>query len=138
MINDRYLLVSRRPKSKKLQTTQWEIYSTLKSTTMASIPSAPAPKNGLGYHRILSPSAGIRVSLLCLGTMDFGEAWQGFMGECSQETAFGILDHFYENEGNFIDTANNHRQEESEKWIGEWMNSRGVRDHMVVAMKAGP
>jgi aryl-alcohol dehydrogenase-like predicted oxidoreductase len=25
---------------------------------------------------------------------------------------------------------------ESEKWIGEWMESRGVRDQMVVATKA--
>jgi len=57
------------------------------------------------------------------------------MGECSKETAFEILDHFYENGGNFIDTANNYQQEESEKWIGEWMESRGVRDQMVVATK---
>ena len=93
------------------------------------------PRNGLGYHRILSPSAGIRVSPLCLGSMNFGEAWKGFMGECSKETAFEILDHFYDNGGNFIDTANNYQQEESEKWIGEWMESRGVRDQMVVATK---
>ena len=96
------------------------------------------PRNGLGYHRILSPSAGIRVSPLCLGSMNFGEAWKGFMGECSKETAFEILDHFYDNGGNFIDTANNYQQEESEKWIGEWMESRGVRDQMVVATKVGP
>lgn len=94
-----------------------------------------SPNNGLGYHRILSPSAGIRVSPLCLGTMNFGEAWKGFMGECGKETAFEIMDHFYENGGNFIDTANNYQQEESEKWIGEWMESRSVRDQMVVATK---
>jgi len=58
------------------------------------------------------------------------------MGECSKETTFEILDHFYANGGNFIDTANNYQQEESEKWIGEWMESRGVRDQMVVATKA--
>jgi aryl-alcohol dehydrogenase-like predicted oxidoreductase len=96
------------------------------------------PKNGLGYHRILSPSASIRVSPLCLGTMNFGEAWKGFMGECSKETTFEILDHFYENGGNFIDTANNYQQEESESWIGEWMEIRGVRDQMVVATKVMP
>jgi aryl-alcohol dehydrogenase-like predicted oxidoreductase len=97
-----------------------------------------SPKNGLGYYRILSPSAGIRVSPLFMGSLNFGEAWKGFMGECNKQTTFEILDHFYENGGNFIDTANNHQQEESEKWIGEWMESRGVRDRMVVATKVGP
>jgi aryl-alcohol dehydrogenase-like predicted oxidoreductase len=100
-----------------------------------SFNQAPKPKTNLGYHRILSPSAGLRVSPLCLGAMNFGEAWKGFMGECDKETTFGILDHFYENGGNFIDTANNYQNEESEKWIGEWMEDRGVRDEMVIATK---
>jgi aryl-alcohol dehydrogenase-like predicted oxidoreductase len=81
------------------------------------------------------PALAYVVSPLCLGSMNFGEAWKGFMGECSKETAFKILDHFYDNGDNFIDTANNYQQEESEKWIGEWMESRGVRDQMVVATK---
>jgi aryl-alcohol dehydrogenase-like predicted oxidoreductase len=29
------------------------------------------------------------------------------MGECSKETAFGMLDYFWENGGNFIDTYSN-------------------------------
>jgi len=57
------------------------------------------------------------------------------MGECDKETTFGILDHFCDNGGNFIDTANNYQNEESEKWIGEWMEDRGVRDQMVIATK---
>jgi aryl-alcohol dehydrogenase-like predicted oxidoreductase len=36
--------------------------------------------------------------------MNFGEAWKGFLGECSKETAFQMMDHFYEQGGNFIDT----------------------------------
>lgn len=44
------------------------------STKMAFNPLA-TPKNGLGYHRILAPTAGVRVSPLCLGAMNFGEAW---------------------------------------------------------------
>jgi len=96
---------------------------------------APKPKTNLGYHRILAPSAGLRVSPLCLGAMNFGDAWKGFMGECDKEATFGILDHFYENGGNFIDTANNYQNGESERWIGEWMEERGVRDQMVVATK---
>ncbi|KAK8219303.1 hypothetical protein M8818_001037 [Zalaria obscura] len=95
----------------------------------------PEPKTALGYHRILSPTAAVRVSPLCLGAMNFGEAWKGMMGECSKETVFEILDYFYSQGGNFIDTANNYQNEESELWIGEWLEKRGVRDQMVIATK---
>lgn len=37
--------------------------------------------------------------------------------------------------GNFIDTANNYQGEESETWLGEWMQQRKNRDEMVVATK---
>lgn len=40
-------------------------------------------------------------------------------GECSKETAFEILDHFYNNGGNFIDTANAYQHEQSEVWLGK-------------------
>ncbi|KAK6427135.1 hypothetical protein LTR95_016027, partial [Oleoguttula sp. CCFEE 5521] len=96
---------------------------------------APLPKTALGYHRILSPTAGVRVSPLCLGAMNFGDAWKGFMGECDKKTTFEILDFFHESGGNFIDTANNYQNQESEQWIGEWMEERGVRDEIVLATK---
>ncbi|KAL8916456.1 MAG: hypothetical protein Q9172_006300 [Xanthocarpia lactea] len=102
---------------------------------MSVFPLAPKPKSLLGFHRILSPTAGVRVSPLCLGGMNFGEAWKQFMGECSKETVFEILDFFYENGGNFIDTSNNYQSEESETWIGEWMAKRQNRDEMVIATK---
>lgn len=74
------------------------------------------------------------------------------LGECDKETSFKILDTFYENGGNFIDTyvlsslptellqliprrANNYQNEDSEAWLGEWMESRGVRDQIVLATK---
>ena len=57
------------------------------------------------------------------------------MGECSKDTAFDMLDFFHSQGGNFIDTANNYQNEESEMWVGEWMKSRGVRDQMVIATK---
>ena len=93
------------------------------------------PKSLLGRHRILSPSAGVRVSPLCLGAMNFGESWKGALGECSKETAFAMLDYFYEQGGNFIDTAVNYQEGESEQWLGEWMEFRGRRDEMVVTTK---
>lgn len=103
---------------------------------MASVFSQAAPpKSALGRYRLLSPLAGVRVSPLCLGAMNFGDAWKDYMGSCDQKTVDGLLDFFYDNGGNFIDTANNYQWEESEKWIGEWMEKRGVRDQMVIATK---
>ncbi|OCL14398.1 norsolorinic acid reductase [Glonium stellatum] len=95
----------------------------------------PTPRSLLDFHRILSPTAGVRVSPLCLGAMNFGDAWKEYMGECNKQTAFEMLDYFFDNGGNFIDTSNNYQGEESETWIGEWMAKRGVRDQMVVATK---
>lgn len=57
------------------------------------------------------------------------------MGECSKETAFEMMDYFFEKGGNFIDTANNYQFEESETWIGEWMTARQNRDQIVLATK---
>ncbi|CAD6574347.1 MAG: hypothetical protein ASARMPREDX12_006561 [Alectoria sarmentosa] len=102
---------------------------------MPPLSSAPKPKSLLGYPRILAPTAGVRVSPLCLGAMNFGEAWSGTLGECDKETSFGMLDYFVDNGGNFIDTANNYQDEENEKWLGEWMESRRNRDQIVLATK---
>lgn len=60
----------------------------------------------LSHHRQLAPSAAVRVSPLCLGTMTFGTAHSERYGVCDKETSFQILDTFYEEGGNFIDTAN--------------------------------
>ncbi|KAF2493813.1 aryl-alcohol dehydrogenase-like protein [Lophium mytilinum] len=93
------------------------------------------PRSLLDFHRVLSTSAGVRVSPLCLGAMNFGDAWKGMMGECNKEQTFEMLDYFYDNGGNFIDTANNYQGEESETWIGEWMAARKNRDQIVIATK---
>lgn len=65
-----------------------------------------SPASALARHRLLSPSAGVRVSPLCLGTMTFGEAHSERYGKCSKETAFAIMDSFFKNGGNYLDTAN--------------------------------
>jgi aryl-alcohol dehydrogenase-like predicted oxidoreductase len=67
--------------------------------------------------------------------MNFGEAHKARYGECSKDTAFQIMDHFYSQGGNFIDTANGYQAGQSEEWIGEWMKSRENRDEMVLATK---
>ncbi|KAI3317412.1 aldo/keto reductase [Xylariaceae sp. AK1471] len=102
---------------------------------MSFLPVAPPPKSPLARYRILSPTASVRVSPLCLGSMNFGDAWKQHMGACDQNTVNQILDFFYGQGGNFIDTSNNYQFEESETWIGEWMKKRGVRDQMVIATK---
>ncbi|KAF2993363.1 hypothetical protein E8E13_002236 [Curvularia kusanoi] len=67
--------------------------------------------------------------------MTFGEAHSERYGKCSKEEAFKILDHFYSEGGNFIDTANIYRDGESEMWLGEWMAAREKRDDIVLATK---
>ncbi|KNC97827.1 uncharacterized protein SPPG_06823 [Spizellomyces punctatus DAOM BR117] len=96
---------------------------------------APEPPTKLGYYRLLSPSASVRVSPLCLGAMNIGTAWGDFLGPVTQEDAFKLLDYFYESGGNFIDTANNYQDEQSEQWIGDWMKKRQNRAEMVIATK---
>ncbi|KAK3326415.1 NADP-dependent oxidoreductase domain-containing protein [Apodospora peruviana] len=96
---------------------------------------APESATELGRYRVLSSTAGVRVSPLCLGGMSIGEAWASVMGSMSKDASFAILDAFFDAGGNFIDTANNYQDEESEKWIGEWMAARGVRDRIVLATK---
>jgi aryl-alcohol dehydrogenase-like predicted oxidoreductase len=97
--------------------------------------TASKPISLLGRHRLLSPAAAVRVSPLILGGMNFGNAWKESLGECSKETSFQILDYFYQQGGNWIDTAVNYQSGESEQWIGEWMEDRGVRDEIVLATK---
>lgn len=65
---------------------------------------APKPKSLLGRHRLLAPTASVMVSPICLGAMNFGNAWKESLGECTKETAFDMMDFFYEQGGNFIDT----------------------------------
>ncbi|KAJ3495708.1 hypothetical protein NLG97_g3203 [Lecanicillium saksenae] len=101
----------------------------------AYFPPAPPPKSNLGRYRLLSPTASVWVSPICLGAMNFGDSWVQWFGECSRQTTEEILDYFYEQGGNFIDTANNYQRGESEIRLGEWMKRRGNRDEMVIATK---
>ncbi|KAG5219944.1 Aldo/keto reductase [Salix suchowensis] len=69
--------------------------------------------------------------------MSIGDKWEAYgMGTMNKEASFKLLDAYYEKGGNFIDTANNYQDESSEEIIGEWMESRGNRDEIVVATKS--
>jgi aryl-alcohol dehydrogenase-like predicted oxidoreductase len=68
----------------------------------------PPAATKLGRYRVLAPSAGVRVSPLCLGGMSLGEAWAAHgMGAMDKASSFKLLDAYYDAGGNFIDTACN-------------------------------
>ena len=80
---------------------------------------------------------GPQVSAICLGTAYFGT-------RIDRNTAFEMMDTYYEQGGRFIDTANNYAGwmpeglgGDSERTIGAWMQSRGVRQEIFIASKVG-
>jgi len=80
-------------------------------------------------------NTGLEVSVICLGTMQFG--WS-----TDEKTSFKILDKFFGEGGNFIDTADVYSRwvegnpgGVSERIIGKWMKSRNVRGRIVLATK---
>ncbi|KAF2170318.1 hypothetical protein M409DRAFT_64103 [Zasmidium cellare ATCC 36951] len=95
-------------------------------------PSSP-PKTRLGLHQILSSTAAVKVSPLALGGISIGDSWSSVFGK--NEEAFKLLDAYFEEGGNFIDTSNVYNSEDSERRIGDWMHERDVRDQMVIATK---
>ncbi|CRK38104.1 hypothetical protein BN1708_020450, partial [Verticillium longisporum] len=52
-----------------------------------------------------------------------------------KEQSFKLLDAFHDAGGNFIDTANNYQNEDSETFIGSWVKERDNRDLMFIATK---
>lgn len=93
---------------------------------MCAFQPPPKPETLLRWHRILSPNASVKVSPIGLGGISLGNAWSSQFGK--GEDAFKLLDAFYSLGGNFIGTANTYVSEESEKFLDEWMESRGNRD----------
>ncbi|KAJ7575158.1 NADP-dependent oxidoreductase domain-containing protein [Mycena floridula] len=95
----------------------------------------PPPDSKLKRYRVLSPLAGVRVSPIQLGAMSIGDKWSEFMGSMDKEASWKLLDAFFAAGGNFIDTANNYQDESSEEFVGEWAETRGIRDQLVIATK---
>src|SRR5436190_356183 len=80
-------------------------------------------------YRLLGRSA-MRVSELALGTMTFGEKW-GW--GASLEESRRMLDLFLDRGGNFVDTASNYTDGQSEAFLGELLGDR--RERIVLATK---
>lgn len=82
--------------------------------------------------------SGLKVSRLCLGSMNFGNV-------TDEVTAHSIMDHAYEAGINFFDTADVYGDIQSpdipkgsglsEEIIGRWLNKNGVRDQIVLSTK---
>ncbi|HET7465872.1 MAG TPA: aldo/keto reductase [Candidatus Dormibacteraeota bacterium] len=79
--------------------------------------------------RLLGRSA-MRVSELALGTMTFGEKW-GW--GASLDESRRMLDLYLDHGGNFVDTASNYTDGESETFLGELLGTR--RERVVLATK---
>ncbi len=78
---------------------------------------------------------GLKVSSLCLGTMQWG--WTA-----DETTAFAIMDAFVDSGSNFLDSADyysrwlpGHPGGESEEIIGSWMKERRNRSSIILATK---
>ena len=90
-------------------------------------------------NRVPLGATDLRVSNICLGTMQFG--WTA-----DEQASFEVLDAYVEAGGNFIDTADIYSRWSpgnpggvSEEIIGRWMTARGNRDRLVIATKVrGP
>ncbi|KAI0757949.1 Aldo/keto reductase [Fomes fomentarius] len=97
---------------------------------------APEPATRLGYYRKLAPRAAIHVSPIILGGMSIGDKWNDIgMGSMNKESSFKLLDAYFQAGGNFIDTANQYQSGSSEEFIGEWQESRAIRDQLILATK---
>jgi len=80
-------------------------------------------------YRLLGRSA-MRVSELAFGTMTFGEKW-GW--GASFDESRRMLDLYLDRGGNFVDTASNYTDGQSEEFLGELLGDR--RDRIVLATK---
>jgi aryl-alcohol dehydrogenase-like predicted oxidoreductase len=86
--------------------------------------------------KIILGATGLEVSDMCLGTMMFGTT-------VDEKSALSVLDAYFENGGNFIDTSNNYAHwagtgDESETLLGKWLaGHKADRDKLVIATKVG-
>jgi aryl-alcohol dehydrogenase-like predicted oxidoreductase len=72
---------------------------------------------------------GVKVSSLCLGTMNFGDP-------TDEKESIAIINRALEGGINFIDTANVYNAGESERIVGQALKENGQRDRVVLATKA--
>src|SRR3954468_8287021 len=74
--------------------------------------------------------AGVKVSPICLGNMNFG-------GSADEASSRSLMEKSVEAGINFFDTANVYQKTVSEQILGRWLNDGGPsrRDKLVIATK---
>ncbi|KAF8530784.1 aryl-alcohol dehydrogenase [Gautieria morchelliformis] len=97
--------------------------------------TSPTSSHQIGPLSHYVSHAEVRVSPLQLGAASIGDKWSGIMGSMDKESSLSSYStpFMMPAQGNFIDTANSYQDETSEKFIGDWMGKRGIRDQMVIA-----
>ena len=84
-------------------------------------------------------TSGLKVPVLCLGAMTFGEADEkSFMHKigADERTSFSIMSRSLERGVSFIDTADVYGQDGlSERIVGSWMSETKNRDKVILATK---
>lgn len=109
------------------------VEATLADSTRAAHPSAPIPVQGaaLGAHlRVVLGDTGLKVFPLMLGGSEFG--WN-----IDQAHAHDILDRYRHWGGNALHTSDGYASGRSEHIIGRWLETRGARDEMTIAVRIG-
>ncbi|WP_370028035.1 aldo/keto reductase [Planotetraspora sp. GP83] len=86
-------------------------------------------------HHYLLGRSGLRVSLLALGTMNFGTGGFHAAYGKTEEEARPIFRRYLEAGGNFIDTANFYIAGESETILGNLIAEAKMRDRVVLTTK---
>lgn len=67
------------------------------TSTAELFPGSVAPRTELARYRLLSPTAAVRVSPICLGAMSLGNQWTGFMaGKLDVKESEEYLDTLYQ------------------------------------------
>jgi len=98
-------------------------------------PAGPHKDAAMIYRKL--GRTGLKVSELCLGTMQFG--WT-----TDEKNSVEVMDAYFTAGGNFVDTADIYTMwgprglaaaGESEEIIGRWMRARGNRSQIVLATK---
>ncbi|GAA4350127.1 aldo/keto reductase [Microbacterium rhizosphaerae] len=103
------------------------------SSTDTPHPSAPIPVVGpaIGSNlRVALGETGFEIFPLTLGGAEFG--WN-----VDLESSHDIIDRYVELGGNSLHTADSFSGGRSEHIIGQWLESRGLRDDIVVAARVG-
>ena len=80
--------------------------------------------------------SGLKVSRICLGAGTFGSQW-GTRWSMSPQQCEALIALAVDAGVSFIDTASVYNKGESELWLGEILERRGIRDAVVLSTKFG-